>query len=232
MAELDAEQAFLRSMQEEDASASPKPQSSNTVPQTQQPRTIGGFIDDDDEDEEDIQASKPGEDGTQGSLNVDRASSNTPQGTMSTSPNTAVPVHDISRPSTAQDQDQSGADVHDGETNGVPNLAAMLPNVGVAAEESDATNPAPTLPVPLQIPVAVAEDATATSLPKARLPHDRIGILEDRIKEDPRGDMDAWLSLINEHRRRNKLDDARSTYDRFFKVFPSAVRVLEYIIVD
>ncbi|KAM5479191.1 mRNA 3'-end-processing protein rna14 [Microsporum canis] len=57
---------------------------------------------------------------------------------------------------------------------------------------------------------------------RSRLPHDRVGILEDRIQADPRGDTDAWLELINEHRSRNKLDSARQVYERFFKVFPSA----------
>jgi len=47
--------------------------------------------------------------------------------------------------------------------------------------------------------------------------------LEDRIADDPRGDIDAWLNLINEFRNRNKLDDARAVYERFFKIFPSAV---------
>ena len=65
--------------------------------------------------------------------------------------------------------------------------------------------------------------ATATALPRARLPHDRIGILEDRIQADPRGDHDAWLSLISEHRQRGKLADARKVYERFFEVFPAAV---------
>ena len=66
--------------------------------------------------------------------------------------------------------------------------------------------------------------ATATTAPKARLPHDRIGILEDRIQVDPRGDLDAWLTLISEHRQRGKLNDARKVYERFFEFFPSAVR--------
>ena len=61
------------------------------------------------------------------------------------------------------------------------------------------------------------------SLPKARLPHDKIGLLEDRIKEDPRGDIEAWLGLIEEHKKRNKFEDARACYERFFAVFPSAV---------
>lgn len=57
------------------------------------------------------------------------------------------------------------------------------------------------------------------SIPKARLPQDTTGLLEDRIKEDPRGDMDAWLALISEHRKRNKIDDARAVYERFFSCF-------------
>lgn len=66
-------------------------------------------------------------------------------------------------------------------------------------------------------------DRSSIMATKARLPHDRVGMLEDRIKEDPRGDLDAWLGLIGEHRRRNKISEARAVYERFFKVFPMAV---------
>ena len=66
-------------------------------------------------------------------------------------------------------------------------------------------------------------DHPSIGVSKARLPHDRVGILEDRIKEDPRGDMDAWLTLLSDHRRRNKFEDARALYERFFKIFPMAV---------
>ena len=81
----------------------------------------------------------------------------------------------------------------------------LLPSGAVDA----ALNPVPSVPT--------------RAVPKARLPHDRVGILEDRIKDDPRGDLDAWLSLIGEHRKRNKLDDARAVYERFLKLFPMAV---------
>ncbi|KAL8879500.1 MAG: hypothetical protein Q9198_002898 [Flavoplaca austrocitrina] len=63
---------------------------------------------------------------------------------------------------------------------------------------------------------------SASTLPKARLPHDKIGILEDRTRDDPRGDLDAWLELISEYRKRNKIQEARDTYERFFLVFPAA----------
>ncbi len=72
-------------------------------------------------------------------------------------------------------------------------------------------------------PSTTQASTTATTLPKARLPHDTLGILEERIKEDPRGDIEAWLSLIGEYRKRSKLDEARSVYERFFAVFPAAV---------
>lgn len=65
---------------------------------------------------------------------------------------------------------------------------------------------------------------SVSTLPKARLPHDKIGILEDRTRDDPRGDLDAWLELISEYRKRNKIQEARDTYERFFLVFPAAVR--------
>lgn len=76
----------------------------------------------------------------------------------------------------------------------------------------------------------VLESPSTAGAPKARLPHDKIGLLEDRVKEDERGDMDAWLKLISEHRKRGKLEDARKVYERFFSVFPSAVSPRETIL--
>lgn len=52
---------------------------------------------------------------------------------------------------------------------------------------------------------------------------DPVALLEARIKQDPRGDMDAWLNLLADHRRRGRLDDLRSVYNRFVEVFPQAV---------
>ncbi|KAH9905865.1 suppressor of forked protein-domain-containing protein [Xylariomycetidae sp. FL2044] len=65
---------------------------------------------------------------------------------------------------------------------------------------------------------------------KPRIPIDIVSILEDRIKEDPRGDLDAWLTLIEEQKRRNKIEEARNLYARFFQVFPRAAEIwVEYI---
>ena len=118
--------------------------------------------------------------------------------------------------------------VQNGVTDTVPNLAAVIPDTGASSHSDPTVQPSDTLPAPSVVdtrPTTREEAATIFSAtPKARLPHDRIGILEDRIKEDPRGDLDAWQNLINEHKKRGKLEDARNVYERFLVVFPSAVR--------
>ena len=84
--------------------------------------------------------------------------------------------------------------------------------------------PGQALPQPsAPVPSAQISSASAAALSKPRLPQDRVGQLEDRIADDPKGDIDAWLDLIALHRSKNKLDDARNVYDRFFEVFPTAV---------
>lgn len=80
-------------------------------------------------------------------------------------------------------------------------------------------------------PQASNVPATAPAIPdipsaaaaRTRLPTDIIGQYEDRIKQDPRGDLDAWLALIDEHKRRYKTEDTRAVYERFLEVFPQAV---------
>ena len=118
--------------------------------------------------------------------------------------------------------------VPNGVTDTVPNLAAVIPDTEASSHSDSTVKPSETLPTPSVVdtrPPTKEEAATPISAaPKARLPHDKVGILEDRIKEDPRGDLDAWQNLINEHKKRGKLDDARNVYERFLIVFPSAVR--------
>lgn len=67
-----------------------------------------------------------------------------------------------------------------------------------------------------------APEAPAGSEPQA--PVDKIAQLEGRIRDDTRGALDTWLALIAEHRSRNDVEQARQTYERFFAVFPQAVR--------
>ena len=190
-----------------------------------QPRTMGGFVVESEDDEDELPTVRPKAVGS-ALLNVARGSSDTPQRSLSQTPNNTLPSTNVPLHSAAQDQGVSGV-VPTGVTDTVPNVAAVIPNQGASAHETLKPSQAPTLS---QTANAAASTA-ATSLAKARLPHDRVGILEDRIAEDPRGDMDAWLSLISEHRKRNKFDEARAVYDRFFKVFPSAVSPLASILL-
>lgn len=95
-------------------------------------------------------------------------------------------------------------------------------------QERRKTSPASGKKAPSQAP--------AGSLPAPqKAPRDKIAVLEERVREDPRGAMDAWIALIHEYRDRSKIDDARKTYDRFLAVFPQAVSTnslslgLEYI---
>ena len=125
-------------------------------------------------------------------------------------------------------QGQSSFNGVSNSTNGdMPNSSAMPPTAG--ATEVDKSQPNIDEGTPkLQRKRSSDESiiSPTSAVPKARLPHDRLGILEDRIKMDERGDMDAWLGLIAEHRSRGKLDEARKVFDRFFTIFPSAVSLL------
>jgi cleavage stimulation factor subunit 3 len=71
--------------------------------------------------------------------------------------------------------------------------------------------------------------ATSTSFPLVNAQmdaHDLVASLEKRVKEDPRGEVDSWLALIDEYRRRNKPEETRTAYERFLKFFPQSVRFI------
>lgn len=106
-----------------------------------------------------------------------------------------------------------------------------------ASDDEDEQDPQPQ-------PRAVSQPQTQTGqavdvkneIPNDSLPNDAspnvtsamaginpIALLEARVKEDPRGDMDAWLSLMADYRRRGSADDIRRVYNQFLDVFPQAV---------
>ena len=72
-------------------------------------------------------------------------------------------------------------------------------------------------------PAAVPSPAPSSNVTPAFGGLDPVALLEARVKQDPRGDMDAWLNLIADHRRSSRLDQARTTYNRFLEIFPQAV---------
>lgn len=171
---------------------------------SRKPKTVGGFLADDSDEESD--ESTP----VQISTGPQQAAPSTVKRTISPSPlQVSVTPRDLQSPIQNQDDSHSGA-LSSNTLSVNSSVAGVTPSLQAPTTQT-LTSAAPSTSV------------QSTSAPKARLPHDRTGILEDRIKEDPRGDIDAWLSLISEHRKRNKLDDARAVYERFFKVFPQAV---------
>ncbi|QSL65932.1 hypothetical protein MERGE_003069 [Pneumocystis wakefieldiae] len=58
---------------------------------------------------------------------------------------------------------------------------------------------------------------------RKRLSQDRVGQLEDLIALDDK-DASSWLKLIMEYKDKNKIEEARSVYERFLKVFPTAAQ--------
>jgi cleavage stimulation factor subunit 3 len=191
----------------------------SAAPQSKRPRTVGGFVDES-EDEEEEPAVQPEE--ANATLNATGASE-TPQPSFTNSPKNTIPNPDVQLHS-AQDQAPASISASVAVNEPAPSIAS-LPNSSTPV--ADATKPgAPDVMTVASARPSVAPATPApmsASLPKARLPQDRVGILEDRIAEDPRGDIEAWLSLIEEHRRRHKHDDARAVFERFLKMFPSSV---------
>ncbi|CAG7947211.1 unnamed protein product [Penicillium nalgiovense] len=176
-------------------------------------RTIGGFeVDDDEDDEGDAEYEPPA---VLGGEDV-----NAMPVTMSEDPSSGDAMQNTSPDVSSHQAEQgpaSGPDVanssyspdpvHNIDPSSVPGQSHWA-----AQDLQSATMQNSTVPTPVP-------DSPAS---KGRLAHDRVGMLEDRIREDPRGDIPAWLELIAEHRSRNRLDSARDTYERFLKLFPMA----------
>jgi len=160
------------------------------------PRTVGGFVVDEDDDDEEETSGLNGSLGTSSSPKAVKAADNT------------FSISELPIEKATQDA---------GLATSVAVSSAVAPPISTSHRSPLASNASAS-----GTPLNFSPDSSFP-LPKTRLPQDRVGILEDRIVEDPRGDIDAWLSLISEHRSRNKLDDARAVYERFFKIFPSAV---------
>ena len=188
-----------------------------------QPRIKGGFAVDDSSDEEGTPVTRPATAGSNGHLNVAQAASQPAQTSLPQSSNNSTPLPNVPINSAAQDQGVTGVVSPTSASLTVP-TPANVPSIDTGAPTPTA-KPSQPHPSPSKESASAATpiSATASAPPKARLPNDRVGILEDRIADDPRGDMDAWLELINEHRKRNKIPEARAVYDRFFELFPHAV---------
>ncbi|KAK7415855.1 mRNA 3'-end-processing protein rna14 [Neonectria magnoliae] len=89
-------------------------------------------------------------------------------------------------------------------------------------DQPDQSTPSPEVNTPAPV---VPAPAVSSNVNPAMTSLDPVALLEARVKEDPRGDMDAWLNLIADHRRSSRLDQARNVYNRFLDVFPQAADI-------
>jgi cleavage stimulation factor subunit 3 len=112
-----------------------------------------------------------------------------------------------------EEQEQEDVDDDEGDIAGPGEPSASQSQVGQPTEIKMVVAPVPF------VPTNVPSNVTAT--PVASL--DPVTLFEARIKEDPRGDMDAWVNLIAEHKRNSRLDDVRKVYNQFLEVFPQSV---------
>ncbi|KAK5374757.1 mRNA 3'-end-processing protein rna14 [Exophiala xenobiotica] len=187
-------------------------QSSTPVPPQSQikPRIVGGFEVDDDEEEEVAQDDRDEADVYDPSVGLDFDA-----------PTPAAPSNPLDRTSQSPEQENGITPAPVQATGSLTDISSStLPTGGDAPYAA----PAPATPAPPQHspPRSHVNGTVSAGLPKSRLAHDVIGILEDRIKDDPRGDTAAYLELIDELKSRNKQDDIRRIYEQYLSVFPLA----------
>jgi cleavage stimulation factor subunit 3 len=186
-------------------STTPVSQQSNGAPKIT--RLRGGFVESDDEDDNEGVDDGQAAAGTNGLLNGAGAAGSVQRSLIGT-PNNAL--------TTASVPIQSTEEIPSHESSVLPaSNISLLTDINGAVATSKAAS--------AQLE---PQGSIVSSLPKARLPQDRVGQLEDRVAADPRGDIDAWLELMHEHQARGKTAEARDIYERYLKIFPTAVGFL------
>ena len=147
-----------------------------------------------------------------------------------TPPNPIVVPEDTSTQTPTQNANPVSTTNETQQSNTVPGALQenSQPVTGVVSH-SPSNVPVPsTTATNITMNAATTMSTVATAAPsnkRKRLPQDKVGQLEDRIAEDPRGDTDAWYNLVAEYQKKGKFDEARAVFERFFLVFPACVRV-------
>ncbi|KAK4497485.1 hypothetical protein PRZ48_011936 [Zasmidium cellare] len=208
------------SEQQPPTAAQDSPAPVEKAPKPQQ--KVAGFIVEESDDEQDESAPPPsqlnGADGAHSGLGAVAASeaqdvslSSAPQdtATLSTSLNGSTTVHVPASTSPSLPD---------------PSVQQPLPDQGKtispAASAQASVAPTPQPPAVAAAPgPSTAQTNGATSQPPARLPHDKVGQLEDRIRDDPKGDIEAWMTLVEHYTDKGQYDQVRVVYDRFLSVF-------------
>lgn len=183
-----------------------------------QPRIVGGFeVDDDDDDDDDAVEDEDGSPDEKDELDV-----YDPSVGLDFDASKLVPAVSLDRTSQSPEQ-ENGITPAPVQAPGSPtdiSSSALPVGADATAPAQSTTLESSAQPSPPRLNV---NGSVAPAVPKPRLAHDTVGILEDRIKEDPRGDTTAYLELIEELKNRNKQDDVRRVYDQYLSIFPLAV---------
>ena len=196
----------------------------------QKPKTLGGFVLEESDDEQEGQDSPPSQ------LN---SSTGAESGLGAVA---ASEAQDVSLRSVPQDNAASSTSLNGSTTIPVPastlspsslspqhaleeQRRTLSPTSSAAQASNVATHPPPSKIANSIAPTPTpADQLNGSAVPaQMRLPHDKVGHLEDRIKDDPKGDINAWEKLISHYYDKGQYDFARNVYNRFFKVFPTAV---------
>ncbi len=189
------------------------------------PRIRGGFEVDEDEDIEDEESGKDDVDvyDPAAGFDVDAATPahvQTPLDRTSQSPEREIPTNPV------PNQTSGSLDGASYSATVVPGADSVTASAGSAAQA----------PVDIEVKYSSSRSdpngSLLQSVSKTRLAHDVIGILEDRIQEDPRGDPEAYIELIDELKSRHKENDVRNTYEAYLAVFPLDVSPQRYLFVD
>lgn len=205
-----------------------KPTSTEQTPQhasaqSEQPskpqQTVAGFVLEESDDEQDESAPTPAQlSGDAGAL----AASQAPDVSLHSAP------QDTATPSTSLNG--SAAVSVPASTLSLPDSSTLQPPVAdsgktaISPVASAVPTPQPEANGIAAAPLPVAQvNGSSVAAPSARLPHDKVGQLEDRIKDDPKGDTEAWLTLIKHYYDKGQYQGSRDVYKRFFEVFPTAV---------
>ncbi|KAF2769106.1 Suf-domain-containing protein [Teratosphaeria nubilosa] len=190
--------------------------------------TKAGFVvDDDDEEEQDagLSQQQPQPDSAEAAQNggqtqdVSLASEPTHDSAASDSLNgstaaTNLPIPLVSDNAAATTSPASLPAQDEGKHKNISQTSAAG-NVSVSATPAPAANG-------VQAPPKNAVQAAAST---QRLPHDKVGRLEDRIKDDPKADTAAWFELIQHYREKDQTDNVRKVYERMLEVFPTSAPI-------
>lgn len=187
------------------------------------PQTVAGFVLEESDDEQDESAPTPSQlNGDASALAADQApdvslrsvpqDTATPSTSLNGSADVPVPASTSSLPDSSSSLQPPVAE------SGKPAVSPVASAVPTPQPKANSIAAAPP-PVP-------QANGSSIAVPPARLPHDKVGQLEDRIKDDPKGDTDAWLSLIKHYYDKGQYQGSRDVYKRFFEVFPTAVSQL------